>query len=319
MRKFGFSIMLFLILFSSYECENIKVTFLAQWYPQAQFAGFYYAKEKGIYEKYGLDVEILDSGPSRIIFSNIMPDEVDFFTLFLSSAIVKYDYSYKIVNICQLSQKSGLIFVSKKEAGIESPADLAGKRIGVWYEDFNEIPLSFLRDHEVEAQVTGIKSSIDLFLMDGIDSMGVMWYNEYDQIYLSGIDHENLNTIFFSDYDYNIPEDGIYCSEYFYTENPQLCEKFVKASLEGWRMAFENKREALDIVTNYMKKAHVATNRAHQSWMLDRMEELFLVDDKKFGVLYEEDYKKCEGILADNYFLENRIGFDNFAKNVIED
>ena len=40
-----------------------KVTFLPQWFPQAQFAGYYTAKEKGIYEKYGLDVTILRGGP----------------------------------------------------------------------------------------------------------------------------------------------------------------------------------------------------------------------------------------------------------------
>ena len=40
-----------------------KVTFLPQWTAQAQFAGYYIAKGKGIYEKYGIDLLILPGGP----------------------------------------------------------------------------------------------------------------------------------------------------------------------------------------------------------------------------------------------------------------
>jgi len=34
-----------------------KASFISQWVPQAQFAGYYLAYEKGIYKKYGLDVD----------------------------------------------------------------------------------------------------------------------------------------------------------------------------------------------------------------------------------------------------------------------
>ena len=38
--------------------ENRTVSITMTWQPQAQFAGIYYAKEAGIFAKYGLDVEI---------------------------------------------------------------------------------------------------------------------------------------------------------------------------------------------------------------------------------------------------------------------
>ncbi|MCX5799224.1 MAG: ABC transporter substrate-binding protein, partial [Proteobacteria bacterium] len=43
-----------------------KVVFVPQWLPQAQFAGYYVAKEKGIYKKYGIDITILRGGPDYI-------------------------------------------------------------------------------------------------------------------------------------------------------------------------------------------------------------------------------------------------------------
>ena len=36
-----------------------KVSFIPMWSPQAQFAGYYVALEKGIYQEYGLEVNIL--------------------------------------------------------------------------------------------------------------------------------------------------------------------------------------------------------------------------------------------------------------------
>jgi len=318
MKKKILFLILSMIISITFFCELQTVTFLAQWQPQAQFAGYYYAKEKGIYEKYGLDVKILESGPGKLIFKNILPNEVDFFTLFLSGAATKYDEDYKIVNLAQLSQRSALLFVSKKSENILKPSDLNDKKIGIWYADFNELPLSFIRDHDLYTKIIGIRSSINLFLMDGIDAMAVMQYNELDQIYQSGIDFDEINTMYFYDYDYDIPEDGIYCSGELYEKNPDICRKFVEASLEGWTEAFKNKDTAIDIVVKYMKESHIATNKAHQEWMLNEIEKLFIIPGKKLGILNEEDYKRCIGILADNYFIEKRIGFDEFAKNIIE-
>jgi NitT/TauT family transport system substrate-binding protein len=39
--------------------------FIPQWIPQAQFAGYYVAYEKGFYRRLGLDLRILTGGPER--------------------------------------------------------------------------------------------------------------------------------------------------------------------------------------------------------------------------------------------------------------
>ena len=42
-----------------------NVTFIPQWVPQAQFAGYYLAQEPGLFQQYGLDVTVISSGPNR--------------------------------------------------------------------------------------------------------------------------------------------------------------------------------------------------------------------------------------------------------------
>src|SRR5688572_9159428 len=47
---------------SAFAQELIPINFQSKWFPQAQFAGYFVAQEKGFYAEEGLDVTILDGG-----------------------------------------------------------------------------------------------------------------------------------------------------------------------------------------------------------------------------------------------------------------
>ncbi|HOD42626.1 MAG TPA: ABC transporter substrate-binding protein, partial [Candidatus Wallbacteria bacterium] len=64
-----------------------RAVFIPQWHPQSQFAGYYMAYEIGIYKKYGIDLEILDGGPSAPAVKALEEKKADFVTLQLSAAI----------------------------------------------------------------------------------------------------------------------------------------------------------------------------------------------------------------------------------------
>jgi len=315
-RFFTFLLVLIVFTFPLTGKELTKVRVLPHWLPQAQFAGIYVAKSQGIYEKYGLDAEILTGGPGLPIRTAIATDKTDFFTSFLSTALDAINEGYDIVNIGQLSQKTALMFVAKKSSGIKHVNDLNGKKIGVWLTDFQEIPIAFLNRHNVTAEIVPIKNTINLFLKDGIDVVSAMWYNEYYQIYLSGLDFEELVTFFLSSNQTNIPEDGLYTTQKFYYQNPEIAQNFAKATKEGWEWAFENKEDAIDIVINFQKEAQVGTNRAAQRWMLDRMEDVFLIKEGKrqLGVLREEDFNSTVELLREYKNFKSAIKYEEFYK-----
>ncbi|HPT73077.1 MAG TPA: ABC transporter substrate-binding protein, partial [Candidatus Cloacimonadota bacterium] len=187
--KFALSLVIFLMLgISLHAVSPFKITFIPQWQPQAQFAGYYVAKEMGYYQKYGLDVTILPGGPEEPSAEMLEKEKVDIATMFLASALTERAKGLDIINIGQVSQMSSLIFVAKKSSGIRSPSDMNGKKIGIWRSDFREIPLAFLDEYHIKATIVPISWSVDLFLEDGIDVMAVEWYNEYHQILNSGFD-----------------------------------------------------------------------------------------------------------------------------------
>jgi len=87
-----------------------KASFLPQWVPQAQFAGYYIAYEKGIYKKYGIDLTIIPGGPGRQSSDFLKNHKADFVTLWLASGIQLRSRGIKLINIAQIVQRSALMF-----------------------------------------------------------------------------------------------------------------------------------------------------------------------------------------------------------------
>ena len=304
----------FCILFISFSgISQDTVTFLPHWLPQAQFAGYYMAVEKGFYENHGIHVDVLFGGPNFPVKNMVNDKEVDFCSDFLSGGIKNYCNLKNIVNIGQLSNRSALMFIARKSSGIEAPEDFNAKKIGIWRSDFQELPLAFLRKFNIEAEIIPITSTVNLFLLGGIDIMCVMWYNEYHQVINSGIEFDELNTFFFTDYDLDYPEDGIYCKRSFYNQNPDLCKEFLKATFEGWKYAFDHKNEAIDYVIKHMRDNNVPANRAHQLWMLNRMQDIIDVENN-VGELNFDDYMKTAEILLESKEIDYIPDFKDFYK-----
>ena len=168
------------------------------------------------------------------------------------------------------------MLVAKKSSGIREPRDLDGKKISLWGGDFLIPPLEFFSKYGIKPVPVRQGGSINLFLFDGVRAVSAMWYNEYHQILSSGLDPDELTAFFFPDYGLNFPEDGIYVTEEYFKRQPKLCEEFVAASVEGWLWAFKHPREAVNIVSQYMKIENLRVNRAHQDWMLARMKDLMV-------------------------------------------
>jgi NitT/TauT family transport system substrate-binding protein len=143
-----------------------------------------------------------------------------------------------------------------------------------------------------------------------------MWYNEYHQLLLSGLNAEELQTFFFSDMGLNFPEDGFYCLEDTYRKNPQMCARLVDASIKGWLYAFEHQEEALDIVMKHANAAQTGTNRAHQRWMLARMRDLIIPDNHRDGLgkLKESDYHRVAAVLKDLKIIKEAPSFSDFYR-----
>jgi NitT/TauT family transport system substrate-binding protein len=293
-----------------------KVTFLPLWVPQPQFAGYYMAKEKGIYEKYGLDVTITPGGNTRDVPSSLKSGEVDFGNLFLYTGVMERAKGTKLVNIGQIFQRSSIMFVAKKKSGIKSLKDFNGKRIGLWRTVATELTSGFLTKHNINAEIVPFDKGINVFLKNAVDIIVMMNYNEYKVMINSGINPDEVNKFYFYDYGMNFPEDGIYCMESTYKRDPEMCRKFVQASIEGWTYALANEEETIQVIHKYKEIAKISYNRSHSLWMLNSMRDMISSSGKKVkeGNLLESDFNYLTDFLYENKFINSKPAYNDFFK-----
>ena len=119
-------------------------------------------------------------------------------------------------------------------------------------------------------QLTGI----NLFVTGAVDALLCYSYSEFPQLVLAtgGIPPEQV--IRFRDYGLDFPEDGLYVTEQYYRQHPDIVEKFVRASKRGWEYARAHRDEALEISMKVIRDYNVATSRTLQRMMLEEVLEL---------------------------------------------
>ena len=277
-----------------------KMSFIPLWSPQAQFAGYYVALEKGFYRGRGLDVNILAGGPERPADATLAAGKADVAMLWLSEAIKQRAQGVRLVNVAQILQRSALMLVAKRTSGIRKLEDLNGRTVALW-ESFQMQPLALFKKYHLRVNVIPQAHSINLFLRGGADAASVMLYNEYHTMLNAGLDPGELVAFSFYDYGLNFPEDGLYMLESTFDRDPAAAAAFVAASLEGWAYAFAHESEAIEIVLRRMREARIPANLMHQKWMLEKMEGLIYPEGSAAhaGELDKADYDRVASELAD--------------------
>src|SRR5688572_23548916 len=95
-----------------------SVTLQLKWVTQAQFAGYYVAKEKGFYEKAGLDVTIKPGGPDIAPPQMIAGGGADVIIDWMPSALASREKGVPLVNIAQPFKRSGMMLTCRADTGI---------------------------------------------------------------------------------------------------------------------------------------------------------------------------------------------------------
>ena len=273
-----------------------EVRLQLQWVTQAQFAGYYVAQDQGFYEEENLDVTILPGGPDIAPPQVLAGGGADVMLNWMPSALAARERGLPVVNIAQPFKSSGLMLTCWKDTGITGPEDFRGRTIGVWFFG-NEYPfLSWMSQEGIptdggEDGVTVLKQgfNVDPLLQRQADCISTMTYNEYWQVIDAGVSPDELVTFQYEDMGVATLEDGMYVLEEN-LEDPAFVDKmerFVRASMRGWKWAEENADEAAMIVLE--NDATGAQTEQHQKRMMGEIAKLTAGSN---GALDPADYER---------------------------
>ncbi|WP_421783469.1 ABC transporter substrate-binding protein [Kiloniella litopenaei] len=267
-----------------------------KWVTQAQFAGYYVAKDKGFYDDADLDVNIKPGGPDIAPPQVIAGGGADVIVDWMPSALASREKGVPLVNIAQPFKTSGMMLTCRKETGITSPDDFKGRTLGVWFFG-NEYPfLSWMSKLQIPTSggaegVSVLKQgfNVDPLLQKQADCVSTMTYNEYWQIIDAGIPESELVVFKYEEQGVATQEDGLYVLEEN-LKDPAFVDKmarFVAASMKGWDYARENPEEAAEIVLE--NDATGAQTEKHQVRMMGEINKLTAGSD---GKLDPADYER---------------------------
>ena len=286
-----------------------KFIFTPQWTAQAQFAGYYVAKEKGFYKQAGLDVDIVHPSITQPAISRVRNNESQATTLTLCQAMEIIDDGIPVVNILQTSMNTAMVLVSRKK---EDPLKQPGMKVGIWNAGFGQMAICMsIKDH-LNYEWVRFASNVNLFVSGAIDATLVMSYNEYYQLAQAGVKLTERNVYRFSNHDYNVQEDGLYMTRAYYDEHRDEARRFAQASKKGWEWAVAHPDETLDIVMDYVRREHIGTNRVLQKLMLAEVLNL-LVDresKKREYRLRPDMVKKASRLMVENMMLKNEVKYE---------
>ena len=243
-----------------------SVVFMAGFRPQANlpFVAVYVADAQGFFADEGLDVEIRHSTQGEHI-QLLLAGEVDFTTGTAAQALRQRANGLPLRAIALFGQRGDQGFVVHADSSIETPADFAGRSVGfkagvVPAELLALLATARLEADDVRLQAVGFDERV--FIAGDVDVFPVFLNNEPNRIRNAGVEIR-----VFDPADHGIATLGLtfLAREGTATEDRELVERFLRASLRGAANAAADIEAAIDVVLVYAEGA----DRAHQRFLLE--------------------------------------------------
>ncbi len=293
-----------------------KITVQLKWQHQAQFAGNYIAKEKGFYEREGLDVDFLPYETfERRIEDIVVNKEVDFALTSANRFVaLKVEEELPLKAIAVIYKVNPDNLYTLRGSDITRPEDLIGKTIGfidpnpdanlLYYAMLEKTSISNAQINEATASPSGIeliKGDVDVI-------SGYSTNLPFDPVSERFLDKTEFNEILFADYGAKMYSDVLVVHEDTINNRPDVVEKFLRATLDGWRYVIEHNDEALDVTMKYSEKPV-----EHQRYMLEKSIRLVHTGDSPIGWMEKKEWENiCRILLEQNILKDKKEDVETF-------
>ncbi len=228
-------LLLFAALIAGSGCDRSAterpIRLQLNWYPDAQFGGFYAAKIHGFYEAEGLNVEILPVGPDAAVIPKLAMGRVDFGVGNADQVLLARKEGADLVAVMASMQDCPRCILVHKSSGITSLDQLANVTLAMGEGNpFAEFLKQNLRLTNV--RIVPYSGTVAKFLMDDHYAQQGYVFSEPIVAKRRGADPIALLV---SDHGFN-PYTGVVMTRRATIQNqPERVQKFVRATIRGWQ------------------------------------------------------------------------------------
>jgi NitT/TauT family transport system substrate-binding protein len=295
-----------------------KITFMTSWYAQAEHGGFYQAKAAGLYEKAGLDVTIKMGGPQVNALQLMLAGEADIMMGYDFLVLKSLEKNIPIITVGASFQKDlqgmmthehvkGLHDLKDKTILVSTPGRatwwpwLRGRfgytdgqtqpytfNLQPFFANKNVVQQSYPSSEPFQAEQKGVKANFFLFADNGYPPYGTTMITT--QKFLAG--------------------------------NPDAVRRFVKATMEGWKMYLKGDPSAGN---KLIKADNPKMSDAQIAYAIKRLNELEVLDggDAKtmgIGIITEPRWKATYDFMVKEKLLSPDVDWrKGFTTQFVKD
>ena len=237
-----------LLVLSQFVFALEKVSLQLLWKHQFEFAGFYIAKEKGFYKDVGLDITFKEYEFGVNIVQDVLSNKTNI-GIGRSSLVLDKLKGKDVTLLFATFQNSPYVLISKKRDDLNSVQDFKNKRI-MLSDDLESLAaistmMKINNLSQDDYEVLQHSFEISDLINNNTDLMTTYLSNEPYYLEEQGVSYNVFNP---KDYGISFYSDIVFTSKKFADTNPRLVQKFDEASLKGWKYAFENIDETIEII-----------------------------------------------------------------------
>ncbi|MDD2542301.1 MAG: ABC transporter substrate-binding protein [Desulfuromonadaceae bacterium] len=275
-RYFYHMLVLLLVVLYPLSAEaNETVRLQLKWQHHFQFAGYYAAKEKGYYQKAGLDVEFIPSKPNDDTVQNVLDGKAEF-GVGATDLLLRRQKGDPVVVLAVIFQHSPLALITLKQGSSQCVHDLNGRNVSI--DPSSSELYAYLHDEGVSPDKCDLQrhrfNTGDL-LAGTVDAISTHVVGEQYILDKMGREYEAYSP---RSVGIDFYGDNLFTTESQIKQNPQRVKAFLEASLKGWEYAMSHQEEMVQLIHSRYSHGHSIEHLRFEARQVESLMQPSLVE-----------------------------------------
>lgn len=305
---FGLAFAVCLVLVAPLAVMGDDVVKIAlDWTPNTNHTGIVVAQQMGYFAEEGLDVEIVQPGPTMSI-QLAVSGQCDFAVSMQEYVTMARAQDIPVVSIAAVFPHNTSGFAAPAELEVLEPADFENLRYGGWGSDLESVMIRTVMDlhggdySTVEMFNLGMLDFVTATQRDFADFFWIFYGWQGINALLQGIDFIYIPLTELADVlDYYTPV--IVTSESLIATDPELASRFIRALARGYVFAALEPVAAASMLLDYAPELDEELVHASQIWLSGQSE----TDIDTWGYQETETWSRFADWAFDNALIEKTI------------
>lgn len=296
------------------------VKFSLDWALQAMHGPFYLALERGYYADEGLNVTMDRGFGSGDTISKVAAGAYDI-GFAEGTGLFKFNTDNpddKVITVLVINDKSPTGVISLKENGIESPADLPGKKISATQNEATVLSwpvvakLNGIDPNSVEYVYVQPNLRDAMVIQGRADATFGFTTTTVLNMVLAGVNPDDISYFTLAQYGLAPYSSGLIVKKTYADENPEVLKGFVKATVKGLQDMLADPEAGLALLKE--KEPLLDLDVERQRWELAKELSILTpsVIERGISNIDPERFEKAAGEIAEAYGIEIDTSVENY-------